>query len=540
MFLAVLALVALAVRLSYLKSYQSPLTGDAAIYAKIAWGLKNGHGLHWWSVVWSPFYPFMIFLFSLFVGSLESATSLVSVVLGSLLVVPFFFLAKKVRGHKSAYLGSILVIFFPALVVTSVIPLSEATYTFFLLSALLSGWLLILTRSYLYALLFGMLSGLCYLTRPEFLVGFAFLLLLFLIVDLRGRLRKKAGSFVLLGISLIGFLIPAIPYMGFMHSQTGHWILSGKTAHNILKQRAYAGGATYSEQRQAFAEILDGLTEDGQVKGRVLLGEESMFSFFGRPGFFGDYFERVWMGVKKIDLFFLPFLLLSLFYIFSWRLDKEGWKQRLFFLCAFSPMLTMPIFFTPAGRLIEPYAPVLILLSVAGLFKVINVLIGTRKSGRREGSSSLGMVASFVVVLLLSVFSVARASRMAENHERTFRNLNLEAAEYKKLGLWADNTVPRDAQVMFLSKDTFFFYCNRVTFTIPFAPFEKIVHFARENKVDYLLVSVGREASWRDDLAFLLEPLKDRSKVPQESGLKLGAIFNAPSGLAAVLYQFVF
>ncbi len=50
-FLAALFLIALIVRLSYLKYYQSPLTGDALVYAKIAWGIKNGHGLHWWSVV---------------------------------------------------------------------------------------------------------------------------------------------------------------------------------------------------------------------------------------------------------------------------------------------------------------------------------------------------------------------------------------------------------------------------------------------------------------------------------------------------------
>ena len=89
-FLGILFLIALLIRLSYLKYYQSPLTGDAVIYAKIAWGIKNGYGLHWWSVVWSPFYPFMTFLFSVVMGNLEAATTAVSLVLGSLVVVPFF------------------------------------------------------------------------------------------------------------------------------------------------------------------------------------------------------------------------------------------------------------------------------------------------------------------------------------------------------------------------------------------------------------------------------------------------------------------
>ena len=105
--------------------------------------------------------------------------------------------------------------------------------------------------------------------------------------------------------------------------------------------------------------------------------------------------------------------------------------------------------------------------------------------------------------------------------------------------MWADQTLPQDVAVMFLSGDSFFFYCNRVTFPMPFAPFERIVQFAEKNKTDFLLVSLGKEASWRDDLSFLLEPLKDSSKTPEDLRLSLIDIYTAPSGLGAVLYKFV-
>ena len=543
-FLGILFLIAFLIRLSFLKYYQAPLTGDAAIYGKIAWGIKNGHGLHWWSVVWSPFYPFMIFLFSFVVGSLETATFAVSLFLGSLVVVPFFFLAKKIFNYSCAYLGSLLVVFFPALVVDSAVPLSEATYTFFLLVTLLFGWLLISRRSYLYVFLFGILSGICYLTRPEFLVAFASLLLLFIIIEIKKKADKKSRSFALLLISLLGFLILVFPYVNFMHSQSGHWILSGKTAHNILKQKAYSKGLNYLQQRKAFAQVLGGLTEEGEIKGKVLLGEESMFSFVTAPGFFGDYLKRTWMGVKKMNLFFLPFLLLSLFYIFSCpmdpaeRVDKEGWRKRVFCLCAFSPLLTMPIFFVPAGRLLEPYSPLLILLSVGGILNIRKVMAKLSKHAKPTFGFTFGSFAVLLIVVLLSIFSLAKATEMAENHLSTFRNLKLESEEFKKLGMWADQTLPQDVAVMFLSGDSFFFYCNRVTFTVPFAPFERIVQFAEKNKTDFLLVSLGKEASWRDDLSFLLEPLKDSSKTPEDMRLSLIDIYTAPSGLGAVLYKF--
>jgi 4-amino-4-deoxy-L-arabinose transferase-like glycosyltransferase len=534
-----LFLTALFVRLSFLKYYQAPLAGDAAIYGKIAWGIKNGHGLHWWSMVWSPFYPFMIFIFSLVVGSLESSAHAASLLLGSLVVVPFFFLARKIFDYRAAYLGSIWVVFFPALIVTSAVPLSEATYTFFLLVTLLAGWLLISRRSYVYAFLFGALSGICYLTRPEFLVGFVFILLLFLILEMKKKAQGRPRTFPLLLVCLIGFLVLALPYINFMHAQSGHWILSGKTAHNVLKQKAYSRGLSYLEQRKAFAEVLDGLTEEGEVTGKVLLGEESITGFITSPGFFGRYFKSAWVGAKKLNLFFLFFLFLSVFYIFSCKVDQEGWPKRIFLLCAFSPILTMPVFFTPAGRLIEPYSPLLILLSVGGILNIRRLLAKIAKHASKAQNFTFGSLVVLVVVALLSIFSVGKAGQMAENHQRTFRNLKLESEEFRKLGLWADKILPKDARVVFLSGDSFFFYCNRVTFPVPFAPLERIVLFAANNKADYLVVSLGREASWREDLFFLLEPLEDSSKIPEDVRLRLIDVYTAPSGLGAVVYKLV-
>lgn len=539
-YLGILFLIALLVRLSHLEYFQAPLVGDAAIYGKIAWGIKNGHGLHWWSVVWPPSYPLMMLLFSLVVGSLESAASAASLVLGSLIVVPFFFLARRIVGYRSAYLGAFLVVFFPALVAISATSLSEATYTFFLLVTLFLGWLLITVRSLLYALLFGLLSGICYLTRPEFLVTFALLLLVFLIVEMKKKIHRRLKTVALLAICLVGFLILVFPYVNFMHSQTGHWILSGKTAHNILKQKAYSKGLNYLEQRKAFAQVLDGLTPEGEIKGKVLLGEESMVSYVTSPGFFAGYLKNAWKGVSGLNLFLLLFFLLSLFYLFSWKIDKAPWEKRAFLLCAFSPILTMPIFFSPAGRLIQPYAPLLVLLSVAGILNIRKGL-GKFSKGSGQGSSlSLGAFAVLLVVALLSVFSWTGATGMAEDHQATFRNLKLESEEFKKLGLWADRILPKDAAVMYLSGDSFFFYCNRVTFPIPFTSLDRVIEFARKNKVGYLVLSLGKEASWRKDLSFLLEPIKDRSKIPGRPELSLIDVYKAPSGLGGVLYKIEF
>jgi 4-amino-4-deoxy-L-arabinose transferase-like glycosyltransferase len=539
-FLAVLFLFALLVRISFSRHFQFPLNGDSVIYAKIAWEIENGYGLHWWSVVWSPFYPFMIVLFSIFTGSLETATTMVSLVLGSLLVVPFFFLAKIMFNHRVAYLGSILVVFFPALVVISEVPLSEATYTFFLMITLLCGWLLFSRRSYFHALLFGIFSGICYLTRPEFLVAFVCLLLVFLIIELKARITTRQNTSVLLVISLLGFLILALPYVYFMHSQTGHWMLSGKMAHNILKEKAYASSANYPEQRQALAQMLDGLTPKGELKGKVLLGQESMFIFLKRPGFLGDYFRCIWLGLKQIDLFLAPFLMFSLFYIFSWKTEKRGSAPRQFLLFSFAPLLTMPVLFVVEGRLIEPYAPLIILMAVAGMLNLAKLAIRNRRHKSSEVANLFRYGTSLVVVAVLSVFSVAQAGRMAENYEKVFQATNWPA-EYKKLGQWVDERLPQNASVMYLSPwDSLIFYCNRQAYPMPFAAWQEIVQFAKENHIKYLLISQGMKAYWRKDLAFLWKPFEDRLEAIQASNVKLIDLYRAPSGLKVVVYEFEF
>ena len=63
------------------------------------------------------------------------------------------------------------------------------------------------------------------------------------------------------------------------------------------------------------------------------------------------------------------------------------------------------------------------------------------------------------------------------------------------MGLWAERTLPKDAVVMFLSGDSFFFYCNRVTYPAPFVPMDPIIEFAKRNKIDYLVMSLGKEVS---------------------------------------------
>src|SRR4029450_9110035 len=103
---------------------------------------------------------------SLMAGPLALPARLVSMVMGSLLVVPVFLIAKQVSERRVDYLAAILVALHPLLVRSSGTTYSETTYITLLLTAM--SWTLQAfrsgtRRSYATA---GVFYGLAYLTRP--------------------------------------------------------------------------------------------------------------------------------------------------------------------------------------------------------------------------------------------------------------------------------------------------------------------------------------------------------------------------------------
>jgi len=166
-----------------------------------------------WQGVFHPGYPLLIELFRLIISDGFIAARMVSVVFGTLIAIPLFYLARHFMNPPGALAATIIVVLNPLMIRYSALPMSEMQFIFLELLAFLCY-----VRGK--PLLFGIVSGLAYLTRPEAVVFFVALALL----DLW---KKRNSQFPLR--ALLGFLLLALPYVIYLRVETGAWTMSPKT-----------------------------------------------------------------------------------------------------------------------------------------------------------------------------------------------------------------------------------------------------------------------------------------------------------------------
>ncbi|HLD30437.1 MAG TPA: glycosyltransferase family 39 protein, partial [bacterium] len=121
-----------------------------------------------------PFYPFLISIVQFLTGNYELAGIWISVIMGTLLVLPVFFLGKEIFNVQAGILSGLVTAVHPLLNISSGSVLTESTYHFFLATSVLFGWYAFLSGKVRTTLLFGFFTTLAYLTRPE-AIGFLFI-----------------------------------------------------------------------------------------------------------------------------------------------------------------------------------------------------------------------------------------------------------------------------------------------------------------------------------------------------------------------------
>jgi len=201
---------------------------DGTVYLSAANDFLKGDFLKAFSNVFPPFYPFLTALLSPLAGDVELAGRIVSLIFGTLTLLPVYYLGRRLFGEKITIFSIFLLIFHPYLAEFSGSVLSESVYTFLVALGVLVGWKGLDSKSWSLMFLLGILLGLAYLTRPEGL-GFValFLLWIFFSEGLRFWQGFRIKWFMALSL-VVGISIFAIPYILFLHQVTGKWILSQK------------------------------------------------------------------------------------------------------------------------------------------------------------------------------------------------------------------------------------------------------------------------------------------------------------------------
>src|SRR6185503_11592673 len=164
------------------------LEGNACAMARIAENLL-AHGTYVGlyegpELMYPPFFPMLLALGSLFIGSVPGAARLVPFLAGVLLVPVMFALARLVYGVRIALIAAALVTFHPVLVDLSGTPLSEGPYLLLMVSGLYFGLRSLDSGKWSDSVWSGVMLGLAYLTRPEALLSAAAILAVGLAADM--------------------------------------------------------------------------------------------------------------------------------------------------------------------------------------------------------------------------------------------------------------------------------------------------------------------------------------------------------------------
>jgi 4-amino-4-deoxy-L-arabinose transferase-like glycosyltransferase len=196
--LMLLVLSGFCIRLYFLQFY-TVISADGISYISIAKDFISGQGLSA-AMHYPPFFPILLGLASTLFHDFEAAGLAVSIVMGSIIVVPVYLLGIEFFDRNVGIVAAVLAITWPTLRYWSTNVMSQATYITLLLFGVYFLWQAYKTCRSLPAILAGVFFGCAHLTRSEgILVLFAQVTVLVMFTFIN-RLPVKKLLYVLLSV----------------------------------------------------------------------------------------------------------------------------------------------------------------------------------------------------------------------------------------------------------------------------------------------------------------------------------------------------
>jgi 4-amino-4-deoxy-L-arabinose transferase-like glycosyltransferase len=436
-----------------------------------------------------------------------STAALAHVLLGGLLPIPVYLLARDLKSRRIAAIAALLVALHPALAVSPLYwsTMTEPPYVLFILCGTYAGWRTAVTGGWRWPIAMGAAFGLAYLTRPEALAYLLALLAFVLLYRGRAALRQ-AGVLRLAGrlaVAAVLFFVVCTPYVVYVHRVTGRWELSGKQGITMGIAWAYAQGSQAEHDR-----VTASLDPSGKEI-EWLSTEQYDFSLLGwireDPGRFVSllrhnartFFAALFQG----DLFQPWQIVLIALGLFTVPWPRRRAVREAFLFCALAPTLALIGVFV-LGRFLAVVVPFGMIWAGEG----IEVLLGwtTETVGllSQEGRSVVGklfaagaslILPGIALLLLVECCSVAVHERGAQPFYR------VEAAA------WLAQHAPPASPVMVRDSEIPL-YAGLPQVAFPNASWDKVTAYARDRGARYVVIDDKEIRTIRPALAPLLDP----------------------------------
>lgn len=547
--IGILLTVALLIRVFFIR-FEYAVGWDEANYLKLgASGAIHGlnHVLHSY---WSPFYPLVVAVVGKVISNYELAGRLVSILFGTILIIPVYLFIEKYISKKVAWYCSLLIAFFPMLIESSVSALTESLYIFMAINGIIVGFLTFRKKSILLAVITGGLFSLAYLARPEgagFLLVFIGLTLFALIYQIIKNHEYRLIS-VLLGV-VSAFFIISLPYLFFLHQVTGEWTLSSKGTTNMQgaitamenkgnklnpwlllnednthlpDDEIYHTGDFLQHYRQG-SQLHDDHTKQNAVT-------TSRFLIFKK--YVKNFFEVITIGISQV--LGLPLILLAVLGLFGKPWDQQRIWRELYLLVyvIFFWMLVIPMFHVTERYLLQ-MAPIVLIWSGLGIERLVDWMQGTFLDDKVAGDSRLfSILKTGLVLLIIGSFIVPGLTRMAAKNPFSVEKW-AEPVEQKKAGLWLKQHCDETPIIMAWNHAISFYAGNyniKQTISIPQNNLDRVLAYARNRGAKYLALNEKN----KDDFP-TINYLLDEHKAPPD--LKLIYKDDSIDGLKTIIYE---
>lgn len=461
---------------------------------------------------WSPLLPFVISIASAFFEDYEFAARLVSVLAGTILVFPVFYLGKSLFSHRAGLVAAAFVAFYPPLAFQSTQILTEPLMMLLAAVAILCGLQALERGSFRQIVLAGMLTGGVYLLHPQG-IGFGIVIIgwLLLAAAMSVFTLQRSRSLLMALALVLAFIVVASPYLIYLKQSTGHWTLSAKGAAN-QQFEAYSENGETDPFRSLDSEnkrvLFDLIFHQGEFLQQSEASAAAVTLNIG--GLLKKYVNNVYDMLKRgipEFLTLLPLLLLALGLFGENWLPNQGRKiAYLMSFVGFFWFVVIPMFHI-TERYMSPLWPVCAVFIGNGIVYLYEWL---RDYGPIRGLSGKVRMSSgtiTVVTLASALFLFSFAPELGKVLMRTPYSTDYWAppVEQKTAGLWLKKHDPGH-KVLMSRYQTVDIYAGNYdiheSITIPDNELPRVLAYARHRGVDYLVLN-ERYKEDNKKLAFL-------------------------------------
>jgi 4-amino-4-deoxy-L-arabinose transferase-like glycosyltransferase len=429
---------------------------DSAAYGFMARYFLKGDFIKGLSIPGHPLYPLLMSLFSLDSTHVEMTGRLLSLFFGTLTIIPLFYLVKGAIGQKEAIFSALFYSFHPYLVTYSGMLMTEATYWGLLVLSVYFFWTGLKKEKVWRAMLSGFFLGLAYLTRPEG-IGYVLVYLIWAVVE--GGLEKKwFKRSIFIGALILTVFIFVIPYVIYIHQETGGWLISKKAL------------AVQSDLLKESPEKVDptiGIDQNKPVSGdsKILWITHNIIQFLPSVTYryLRAYHFSLWL-----------FLFFGLIRVRRKVIDYELFVASLVLFHLFS----LSTFVSSSIRFSVPVIPFSLFWAGTGILEVKRYLEKIKISNPEK-----------VIFLFITVVILIQLPESLKP-ERRFR------ARQKEVGLWLKQNTPQGCLIMGNSPQEAF-YADREFRVLPLGisrhgipgkSYNEIINYARIKGVRYILI----------------------------------------------------